>query len=111
MKVLQLYIKGIKCDNPDCNYEEVIKYKNGNTNEVIEEYKKWINKPCPKCGQNLLTLKDYIVLKMIILCVDILNTILPEPKNDEGKEVFSLEMNGTGKVKFKPIRGGGEWII
>jgi hypothetical protein len=33
---------------------------------------------------------------------------LPEPKNDEEKEVFSLEMNGTGKVKFKPIRGGEE---
>lgn len=101
MKALQLNIQGIKCDNPDCDYEEVVECKCRNANKVIEKYKKWINKPCPKCGQNLLTLRDYIVLKMIILCVDILNTILPEPKNDEEKEVFSLEMNGSGEVIFK----------
>jgi Zn finger protein HypA/HybF involved in hydrogenase expression len=74
MKALQLNIQGIKCDNPDCDYEEVVECKCRNANEVIEKYKKWINKPCPKCGQNLLTLRDYIILKMIILCVDILNT-------------------------------------
>jgi hypothetical protein len=44
-------IGGIRCDNTNCDY----------LNEAVplSEYPKWINKPCPKCGENLLTEKDF----------------------------------------------------
>lgn len=44
-------IKGIKCDNKNCNYE--------NDDVKFEEYPSYINKPCPVCGSNLLTQIDY----------------------------------------------------
>jgi len=40
----------IKCDKEGCNYREDI------TNDELD---KWRNKPCPICGSNLLTDKDY----------------------------------------------------
>jgi hypothetical protein len=90
---LRLNIQGIKCDNKDCDYR--------NENARIEDMEKWLNKPCPKCGQNLFTVKDYISLKILITLVNLLNAILPKGKDDAKKaEVFSVEMNGTGEVNF-----------
>lgn len=44
-------VSGIKCDKPGCNYADA---------EVkFEDYPNWINKPCPECGENLLTQQDY----------------------------------------------------
>lgn len=39
----------LKCDNPVCDHTEVV---NG-------PHEAYINKPCPSCGENLLTLEDY----------------------------------------------------
>lgn len=54
----------IVCDNKQCGYK--IKSVTGDPNEDISEY---LNKPCPNCGENLLTEKDYLqslkVLKLI----------------------------------------------
>jgi hypothetical protein len=44
----------IICDNPICDFK--VKNPTGNPNEDISEY---LNKPCPNCGQNLLTNEDY----------------------------------------------------
>ena len=89
---LRLNIQGIKCDNKDCDYR--------NENARIEDMEKWLNKPCPKCGQNLFTVKDYISLKTVFMFVNLLNAILPKGKDDEKDEVFLIEMNGTGEVNF-----------
>ncbi len=45
----------IECDNQNCDY--VIVNQSSNPNKSIKQY---INKPCPKCGENLLTEKDYL---------------------------------------------------
>lgn len=45
----------IECDNKNCDY--VIKNPTKDPNESIKHY---INIPCPKCGDNLLTEKDYL---------------------------------------------------
>lgn len=42
---------GVKCDNSGCDF--VVSF------EAFEEYEQFINKPCPKCGENLLTQEDY----------------------------------------------------
>lgn len=43
-------VGGIKCDNPSCDYrDDSVSY---------EDYQDWLNKPCPCCGENLLTQED-----------------------------------------------------
>ena len=50
---LEYTITGIKCDN--CDWSDM-----SFTWDDLEQIKKdWLNKPCPKCGSNLLTKKDF----------------------------------------------------
>ena len=44
----------IVCDNEACDYK--IKNEGGDFNVETKQY---INMPCPKCGENLLTQEDY----------------------------------------------------
>ena len=56
----------IVCDNPKCDYE--IKQK-PDAVELID----YIGLPCPKCGENLLTLKDYLDYFKLMRTVDFIN--------------------------------------
>ena len=44
-------ISGLKCDNPDCDYKD-------DTIDSVD-YEQHIDKPCPDCGESLLTQDDY----------------------------------------------------
>lgn len=92
---LKLDIKGIKCDN--CDFKD--------TSVRFEDYNEWLNKPCPKCGANLLTWEDFISTKALILAVDIINKIFPKVEDYAEEKVVAIEMNGTGKIEFKEIEG------
>lgn len=98
MQAIDYKIKGIKCDNPDCDFrDETVEYK---------DYKNWLNKPCPKCGSNLLTQKDLETIKAIIKLVKIINWITKPFMSlfkDSKRIKVSAEMNGSGKVYFKRI--------
>jgi predicted nucleic-acid-binding Zn-ribbon protein len=90
--------KQLKCDS--CDYIEETE------NITIETCSKYLNKPCPKCGANLFTEKDYATLKIIskILKVEsflakILNFFHIQPKGQR----YSVSMKGNGSVKFKEI--------
>lgn len=48
-----LKVHGIKCDH--CPYNDM--------SVQPEEYDAWLNRPCPDCGENLLTQEDYDALK------------------------------------------------
>ncbi len=92
---IKLNIRGIKCDH--CDYRnETVQFEN-------EDYKKWLNKPCPKCGANLLTQRDLDNTKILIQTTKILNSILPQPNNADNtkKLILGVEMNGTGNMVFK----------
>lgn len=98
-KAVELNIKGIKCDH--CDYQE--------PNVKFEDYEKWLNKPCPKCGANLLTEADLNSLKMLIQLTNAANELFPsgfdgnDSKTPElDKKVKGIvEMNGTGKMNIK----------
>ncbi len=89
---MELKIKGIKCDR--CDYKD--------ENVRFEEYEEWLNKPCPECGANLLTQEDLISVKTLVNLTNIFNEILPKPEDDKEKVTMNVEMNGTGKINFKP---------
>ena len=60
-------IGGIKCDNPSCDFRD--------ESVPVEDYKNWLNKPCPICGSNLLTKKDYKSVKRLLSTIKIINKI------------------------------------
>lgn len=92
-KALQLNVMGIKCDNKSCNYI--------NKNVLVEDYIKWLNKPCPKCGENLLTQEDYDNVRGMIKFIEMMNNFMPKIGKDEKKIAFDIEMDGSGKMDFK----------
>jgi hypothetical protein len=97
-----LNIKGIKCDNESCDYKD--------SSATLEQYENYLNKPCPRCGSNLLTESD---LKTVMMLVNIFNSSemkelaqLTEELNPEGIDndelvTGSIEMNGSGKINLK----------
>lgn len=90
MKAIDLKIGGIKCDNPNCDFRD--------DSVLVDDYKKWLNKPCPKCGANLLTKKDYKMTKRIIRLCKIINKVFPKDCNTEDQVKGKIIMNGTGKI-------------
>ena len=92
----ELTIKGIKCDHCDYRHEGYI---------PPEDYKKWLNKPCPKCGANLLTEKDYKITLALLAITRLINIFTPKRKRKGKRLKYSVEMDGTGKVEFKPAEG------
>ncbi|MEY9980454.1 hypothetical protein [Lysinibacillus sp. RC79] len=99
-QALQFNIGGIKCDNDTCDYRD--------DSVKVEDYDKWLNKPCPKCSTNLLTEADYNNVQMLLQTAQMINSLTSEQlealtgniDNDEIVQM-SIEMNGTGKMEFK----------
>lgn len=88
---VELNIYGIKCDA--CDYYDM--------SVKVDEYPKWINKPCPKCGENLLTEADYNNVKMLMEITKIVNKVTPSNESNEKPITMSVNMNGTGNMDFE----------
>lgn len=90
----RLKVKGIKCDTPECDFNDTtVEYK---------DYPQWLNKPCPKCGANLLTQADYDNVQKLFETIELLNMMLPQSEDDtKFIPLVSVEMNGTGEMDFK----------
>lgn len=91
-------VSGIKCDAKDCNYKD--------DSVSSDNYAMFVNKPCPCCGANLLTEKDYsafltlqkIMNNPVIKLIDKVAGMLgSKPKH------YEAEMNGSGSVKLKQV--------
>ena len=62
---IKLEGSGIKCDNPECDYKDMT--------VAVDDYPNWVDKPCPKCGENLLTKEDYLAVKQLYAVIELLN--------------------------------------
>lgn len=60
-------VNQIVCDNPKCDYE--IPWTEEGSKNII----RYIGKPCPKCGENLLTIEDYLQHERLIKVIDWMN--------------------------------------
>ena len=59
----------VMCDNPNCDYKVI-----NQTGQVdLEDLKKYINQPCPKCGENLLTQEDYDTTRRMLKMIGRIN--------------------------------------
>lgn len=91
----RIKIQGIKCDNPACDFKD--------PDAKFTDYREWLNKPCPKCGANLLTLKDLEAIKRLVVVTHFFNRLLrPFMKNNRENKYtrIPVEMDGTGKTTF-----------
>lgn len=88
---LILHAGGIKCDNPECDFADL--------SVGLEDYEEYLNRPCPKCGTNLLTQADYDNVKRIIEAASHVNHCYQGVQLPEGSAcAVSFHMDGTGKL-------------
>ncbi|MGL6185618.1 MAG: hypothetical protein ACRC1T_09600 [Clostridium chrysemydis] len=78
-----LEIKGLKCDNPSCDYrDDTIPYS---------EYENYVGKGCPKCGTVLLTEKEYAMCKFLTEATILANNMFGNLGNMETVELSILD--------------------
>lgn len=58
---------GLKCDNPKCDWTD--------KTITLDNYKDWLNVPCPKCGENVLTEEDYTNSEIMRLSVKFIQSM------------------------------------
>jgi hypothetical protein len=88
---IKMTVAGLKCDAVGCDYRD---------NTVKFSYKAYINKPCPKCGANLLTEADAEAAVKIARTVKILNVFYkifhPIQTLTAPSRKLTMRMNGKG---------------
>lgn len=94
-KILSCTIVGIKCDNKNCYFAD--------PTVGVEDYPNWLNKPCPCCGENLLTEADYKNVLQMMEFTKLINDNFE--MNDDGPLVsVHIEMNGTGSMTLTDMQ-------
>ena len=107
---VELDVHGLKCDNPNCDYNDMT--------IPVQEYSAWVNKPCPKCGENLLTEEDYNMTMSFLEAAEIANGFTPEELENITKSLSPEQMdsvldniNELGLKKIGVDAGGREiWV-
>ena len=92
-KAIEIVEGGLICDNPKCTY----------TNPAVKtaDYVNWVDQPCPKCGENLLTEEDFAFNKMLLGIVDFVNTTeLPVEPKGASESTVSVHYH-AGKLTVK----------
>ena len=92
---VNISVSGIKCDNADCDYID--------PSVALDDYPQWVNKPCPECGENLLTEGDYQATLMLIETAKALNSfgeVLGIDCDDEDRVKVKVELDGSGNLMF-----------
>lgn len=76
-KIVEMTSGGIVCDNPECDYiDETV---------TIEMYHDFLNKSCPKCGENLLTEEDFELAMRLQHLGNFFNSLSPEQVEEWNK--------------------------
>lgn len=75
---------GIGCDNKFCDYVDA--------SVKVNELKDWLNKPCPKCGSNLLTEKDYAQSQLMLKAMKLAQKMTPEQQQKIMSQVDPMQV-------------------
>lgn len=91
--ILTVKISGIRCDNPECDYD--------NADVQVEDYINWVNKPCPKCNSNLLTENDYNNVLFLLKIQERARELYPQVEDDREMDSYIINMNGSGSMEYE----------
>lgn len=101
---IQVNLGGLQCDNPLCDWID--------PTIQVEQYKDWLNAPCPKCDENVLTeedLKNTLMMRSIVAMVNAvpeedfidfmkdLSEGLPKSSEEDIREKYNIP-EGTEKI-------------
>lgn len=89
----------VVCDNPACDYKVENVSKDPNEN-LTEEY---VNVPCPKCGENLLTEDDHCRFVKVMRIIDFINKwfswiLFFVPESDRESETTTITTHKEVKI-------------
>ena len=90
---------GIKCDAVGCGFRIDVDINN------LED---WRNKPCPVCGSNLLTDKDWDASVSLDKALNFWPIRFIEwlfKKFHMKERLYKIEMNGSGNMEFVEKKG------
>ena len=93
MKNIEYQEKGLKCDNVKCDFKD----------ETIKsiDYEKWVNKLCPKCSENLLTLQDFYNVRLFENIIGEANKIPKEKIKKKDRVTVEVDLHKTIKFNIK----------
>lgn len=94
MKPIEIQENGLMCDNPNCDFKDH-EIKSAN-------YSDWINKPCPKCGENLLTEADFINVRTLEMQVELYNAINKDAICSDSRVI--VEVNTHNDISFGDLK-------
>ena len=104
---IEIDIKGIQCDNPKCSYSDM--------DIQVSQYTEYINKPCPLCGENLLTQESYDSVMAWIESAKIANQFSAEELKNivtsmspDEVDVALDNINALGLKKIEILEDGRE---
>lgn len=82
-----LDVHGLKCDNPNCDWSDM--------SVPFSDYESSINKPCPKCGENLLTQEDYDQVIQIKQAMELMATFSQEDLDNIASSLSEEEIDAA----------------
>jgi hypothetical protein len=86
---------GLQCDSPTCDWTD--------PTIQVDDYPKWLNAPCPKCGENVLTEEDLENTLLLRSIASLVNNIPEEHFEDFMKdlaEINSAKSDENFKEKY-----------
>ena len=91
-------VSGIKCDNAQCDFND--------PTVVYADYPQWINRACPKCGENLLTQEDYDICAQMEMMTEIVEKIpgFKDLLQNAFDESMFKGIGEDGMVSFDTVR-------
>jgi len=90
----------IQCDAKSCDYK---------TTDVGDDYKVFLNKPCPNCGASLLTQEDIDSQESMQSILKSINSMarhitgIDMSNGDDRTEILEYEGDGNGGIKITSI--------
>lgn len=99
MEPILLVDSGLKCDAPNCDWKD--------ESISFDDFEKWLDAPCPKCGSNLLTEEDLnnsIYLRDLITVMNSLSEedLLKMEEAANGLDPSIFEKLGMNEADYNP---------
>jgi phage FluMu protein Com len=96
-KNIQYVLNGLRCDQ--CNWVD--------ENIPLDDFDKWLDKPCPKCGAIVLTHEQLGHLYMMLEIADVMNQLdIPIDPNEPMAEMnLLIDSSANIKLNIKNLDG------
>lgn len=101
-KNIEMVESGLVCDNAACDWID--------PTVTFDNFKEWLNRPCPKCGENLLTQQDFDNATAVHVATSMINGLTAEqltemarimglPETDPNDPPVRMEINTHKTIK------------